>query len=221
MTPTLEGGQGRRRAATGRGLTLIVALAAAACLSLTQLAGVARADGGQLCDGYAGCSAGAFTVHGYQSAAASSWWRMFPGVNCTNYAAFVESQVYGVPAPAALLGNAYQWAASAAAAGIPVDNTPTVGAVAVWAAGGAGIGSLGHVAVVEAVGPGGSYIDISQSGIGSATDGYDWQQIARGSSSWEPWPTSFIHFQGPGIPGTLPPPGQRVAGAEPIMAGYP
>ena len=55
--------------------------------------------------------------------------------------------------------------------------------------------------MVEAVGRVGDrvdWVDISQQHIDSDTDGYDWERIyARGSSStWEPWPSHFIHFQG-------------------------
>jgi surface antigen len=215
MTARLEGGAARLRAASWRtAAVLVLALAA----SLISMSTSARGDGFELCAGYSGCSTGSYTTNGYQNAAGQSWWRMYAGINCTNYAAYVESQVYGVPAPPVLLGNAYQWAASAASAGIPVNQTPTVGSVAVWAADAPGMGGLGHVAVVEAVGPHDSYIEVSQSGMGTATDGYEWEQISRGAS-WEPWPSSFIHFQGPAVPGTLPPPGQRVGGAQLTLAG--
>lgn len=205
-----------RLRAAGWRLAAALAITLAAALSLAPAG--AQADGFVLCAGYTGCSSGSFTTNGYQNAAGQSWWRMYAGVNCTNYAAYVESQIFGVPEPSLLLGNAYQWAPSAAAAGIPVNQTPTVGAVAVWAAGAPGMGGFGHVAVVEAVGPGASYIDVSQSGMGTAADGYDWERISRGAS-WEPWPSSFIHFQGPGVPGTVPPAGQRVGGAQLSAAG--
>lgn len=54
--------------------------------------------------------------------------------------------------------------------------------------------SDGHVAVVEAVGPNDSYIDVSQSGMGTADDGYNWERIYATGSSWEPWPNAFVHF---------------------------
>ncbi len=144
---------------------------------------------------------------------------MYPGINCTNYAAFVESQVYGVPTPRLLMGDAYQWGDRATEAGIPVDQTPTIGSVAVWGSDAAGMGGYGHVAVVEAIGPNGTYIDVSQSGMGTQEDGYDWEHISRTGGSWEPWPSSFIHFAGPGIPGTVPHLGHLRAGAELTMAG--
>jgi surface antigen len=144
---------------------------------------------------------------------------MYPGINCTNYAAYVESQVYGVSRPSTLLGDADQWAARASESGIPVDATPAPGAIAVWGADTRGMGGYGHVAVVESVSPDGSYIDVSQSGMGTANDGYDWERVYRSGGSWEPWPESFIHFTGPRMPGTLPQLGLRRAGAEPVVVG--
>ncbi len=180
-------------------------------------AAAARADGLELCAGYTDCTAAGFSTHDYEYAAGESWWSMYPGDNCTNYAAFVESQVYGVPTPLLELGDADQWGERAAEAGVPVDATPSVGAVADWGADAPGMGGYGHVAVVEAVAPDGSYIDVSQSGMGAADDGYDWERIYRDGSSWEPWPNSFIHFSGPAIPGTLPEAGLRIAGAEIVV----
>lgn len=220
MTPELEGGLGRSRAALAARATLLLAVLAAALGMLgLQTSRSARADGSQLCAGYSACNTAGFTTHGYETMAGQSWWSMYPGINCTNYAAYVESQVYGVATPPLLLGDAYQWGERAAQAGIPVNGTPSVGAVAVWGAGAPGMGGFGHVAVVEAVGPHDSYIDISQSGMGAVNDGFDWERIYRGGGSWEPWPDSFIHFSGPGIPRTLPHLGVRVAGAEFTIPG--
>lgn len=114
-----------------RGLCLALLTAVFAGVSLGSAA-PASADGLELCAGYAACSTGGFTTHNYQQFASDSWWRMFPGDNCTNYAAFVEATVYGVATPDYLLGNGGQWAANAAAQGVPVDTIPTVGSVAVW-----------------------------------------------------------------------------------------
>jgi surface antigen len=172
-------------------------------------AAAARADesaGSELCSGYAACSTDGFTTNGYPARANTSWWRMYPGVNCTNYAAYVESQIFGVSDPTYLLGDAYQWAANASANGVPVDDNPTVGAVAFWGSNTPGMDHYGHVAIVQAVGPNGSYIDISQSGMGATDNGYDWERIYAGSSSWQPWPDSFIHFPGAAIPAPTPVP---------------
>lgn len=198
---------------------LLVASIAVFCALCLHFSGVARADGAELCGGYATCNAEGFSTHGYENAAGQSWWAMYPGINCTNYAAFVESQAYGVAEPDLLLGDAYEWADRAAEAGIPVDQTPTVGSVAQWDADAPGMGGYGHVAIVEAVASNGSYIDVSQSGMGTADDGYDREQIDRSGGSWEPWPSSFIHFSGPGMPSNLPQLGMRMAAGELAIAG--
>jgi surface antigen len=126
---------------------------------------------------------------------------MSAGDECTNYAAYVEQTVYGVETPAYILGDGGSWAQTAAAHGVAVDQTPTVGAVAEWDDGTDGIGGPGHVAVVEAVGQVGdrvAWIEVSQQHIDSDADGYDWERIYAHSSSstWEPWPSNFIHFEG-------------------------
>jgi len=161
---------------------------------------VAGSVGGELCSGYTACSTDGFTTNGYPANANTSWWRMYPGDNCTNYVAYVESQMFGVTEPTYLLGNAYQWAGNASANEVPVNDTPSVGAVAYWGSGTVGMEHYGHVAIVQAVGPNGSYIDVSQSGMGESDNGYDWQRIYADSTSWEPWPDSFIHFPGTNIP---------------------
>jgi hypothetical protein len=174
-------------------------LVAVTCL-LSWSAG-ARATGTRLCDGYAACTAAGFPSHDYGTHASSSYWLMSAGDQCTNYAAYVEQTVYGVPAPGYILGDGGAWAMTAAAHGTAVDHNPTIGAVAEWDDGTAGIGGPGHVGVVEAVGRVGDridWIDVSQQHIDSDADGYDWERIyAHGSpSSWEPWPSHFIHFGG-------------------------
>jgi surface antigen len=201
-------------------VTLRVAgLGAALCALTLWFSGTARADNSLICSGYSPCSAPGLTTHGYQNAADQSWWAMYPGINCTNYAAFVESQIYGVPQPGLLLGDAYEWSDRASEAGIPVDQTPTVGSVAVWGADAHGMGGYGHVAVVEAISPDGSYVDVSQSGMGTASDGYSWERVYRDGSSWESWPTSFIHFAGSGSSTALPHAGSRMPGAELVSVG--
>jgi surface antigen len=159
-------------------------------------ASAAVAPSVRLCAGWAACGALGDSSHGYGGWENGSFWRMFAGDNCTNYAAFVESAVYGVAEPSYLLGNGGQWAATAAAHGVTVNDVPAVGAVAEWDGGAPGMGPAGHVAVVEQVGPG--YIVISQQAIGSDPDGYDWTRINAGfpASDWQEWPDHFIHFAG-------------------------
>jgi surface antigen len=150
-----------------------------------------------LCSGYASCNQGAFANHGYQSHAWASYWNMTAGNECANYAAYVESTTFGVATPPYRLGDAGQWAASAAAHGVTVNETPSVGSVADWTGGEPGLPFPGHVAIVERVSSGGGSIVISQQHI-LDTDGYDWIRIHRNPAmnQWESWPTRFIHFSG-------------------------
>jgi surface antigen len=182
-----------------RGAWAVLALAlimttAFGTLSAGPASGAGNAT--MLCNGYAGCSQGAYTTHDYQSHEGTSYWSMYPGDNCTNYVAFVESTVYGVSTPTFDLGNGYTWASAAANNGVLVNHTPTVGSVAYWSGGNDGIPDGGHVAIVEAVGPNGSSITISQQHMLDASNGYDWTTIyaAPTAYQWEQWPDSFIHF---------------------------
>jgi surface antigen len=220
MKTVLQGFLERSVACASRGTALLLTALAATLAGFGLCsAAAARADGLELCTGYAACSTDGFSTHDYQYAAADSWWSMYPGDNCTNYAAYVESEVYGVSTPDYLLGDGGQWGERAALEGAPVDGTPSVGAVAVWDADTPSMGGYGHVAVVEAVAADGSSIVVSQSGMGTAEDGYNWERISKDSPSWEPWPSSFIHFSGPALPNTLPQAGQRIAGAQIVVPG--
>jgi len=154
----------------------------------------ASASSSVLCQGYAGCSTGSYSSHNYAAHSYTSYWSMTAGDECTNYAAYVESAIYDVATPNYLLGNADEWPGNARAHGVTVNSTPSVGAVAEWGAYAPGLGSMGHVAIVEAVGPSDSWIDISQQHIDSYTDGYNWTRIYAGSSDWQSWPDNFIHF---------------------------
>jgi surface antigen len=153
---------------------------------------------GRLCQGFIGCDNGAFSSHDYAAGYYQSWWNMDAGDECTNYVAFVEATVYGVPTPDYLLGNAADWPAAAAAHGVVVDDVPAVGAVAVWDPYSPGIGPLGHVGVVEAVGPHNSYIVVSQQHLLADADGYEWTRLnpRQPGSEWESYPNVFIHFRG-------------------------
>ena len=182
----------------------VLSACAALLVTLTGLlagSGGARAAGTRVCDGYAACTAAGFPSHDYGGHAESSYWLMSAGDECTNYAAYVEQTVYGVAAPGYILGDGGSWAMTAAAHGVAVDHIPTIGAVAEWDDGTDGIGGPGHVGVVEAVGRIGNritWIDVSQQHIDSDADGYDWERIYAQSSpsTWEPWPSHFIHFAG-------------------------
>ena len=166
-------------------------------LCVASPAPVSAADASStLCSGYMACSQGTFTTHGYESHSGSSYWTMYPGDNCTNYVAYVESTEYAVPTPTFNLGDGGLWATAAAQNGVLVNHTPVIGSVAVWDGGDSGIPGEGHVAVVEAVGPDDSYIVVSQQHMADDVDGYDWTVINEDptQNQWEQWPDSFIHF---------------------------
>jgi surface antigen len=150
-----------------------------------------------LCSGYAGCNRDGYSSYGYGRHSSTSYWRMSAGDECTNYVAYAESQAFGVPTPRYSLGNAYQWPGSAAAHGVRVNRTPSVGAVAVWSGSAYGVGPMGHVAVVEQVGPNDSYIVVSQQHLLNAANGYEWTRINAGfpADTWQSWPSLFIHFR--------------------------
>jgi surface antigen len=85
-------------------------------------------------------------------------------------------------------GNASNWKNAAKSLSIPVDNNPTRGAVAWWAAGSAG-SSRGHVAWVQVVGD--SSITIEE--YNYLHEGfYDTRTISTSSSLW---PSGFIHIK--------------------------
>jgi surface antigen len=95
-------------------------------------------------------------------------------------------------------GNASEWKKAAVALKIPVDNNPTRGAVAWWAAGSAG-SSRGHVAWVETVGS--SAITIEEYNY-LHEGGYDTRTISSSSSLW---PSGFIHIKDTQIRNTAAP----------------
>jgi surface antigen len=181
----------------------------------TPMASAASVSAGPLCEGWSACSVAPYTTRNFQNEYRKSYWGMPPDqdtapggawANCTNYVAFVEATDYGVPTPKhALPVNATDWVTGAQENGFTVDQTPTVGSVAQWYAASSGpIGSDGHVAIVEAVGPDDSYIVISQDNWHSDTDYYGWALILAGTpGQGEPWPDTFIHFPGAGLPTTL------------------
>jgi surface antigen len=153
----------------------------------------------ELCTGWLRCTRHGYPSYDYQARGWRSYWRMSAGDECTNYVAYVESTVYHVRTPRYLLGDGGQWAATAAAHGVLVNHTPSVGAVAEWADGSFGICAAGHVAVVEAVGPRDRYILISQQHIAAERDDYDWTKIKahHPADEWQEWPSYFIHFRMP------------------------
>lgn len=190
---------GKHRALTTKGLPALLMIGGAVpvFMGLTGSHSTAQHPASAvLCTGYSGCASSGYTGHGYGQHSSTSYWRMAAGNECTNYVAYVESTVFRAPEPDYLLGNGGQWAASAKAHGVVVNHTPAVGAVAVWYGGTTGMGPMGHVAVVEQVGPRDRYIVISQQNISSEADNYDWTKINAGhpASQWQEWPSTFVHF---------------------------
>jgi surface antigen len=208
-------------------LTALTALLLSAAIGVTFAGPSAAAEGstaasyaGPLCQGWGdtvsgepgSCSVAPYATHNFENEYTNSYWGMPPkqdtapnGVwaNCTNYVAFVESTVYGVPTPKpALPVNATDWAEGARADGFTVNQTPTVGSVAQWYANDNNkvVGDDGHVAIVEQVGPNDSYIVISQDNWHSDTDYYGWAEILNEADTpgAEPWPDNFIHFRSGG-----------------------
>ncbi len=109
-------------------------------------------------------------------------------------------------------GDASNWAAAAGQVGVPVDHTPTVGAVAWWAAGSSGSWS-GHVAYVARASA--TQITIEE---------YNW--VHRGAystrvidSTSRYWPTAFVHVTPTTLTATrLPAITGDVRVAEPLVA---
>jgi surface antigen len=111
---------------------------------------------------------------------------------CTSFVAWRLNSENNVPFTdyfeGAHWGNASNWKSAAKSLGIPVDNNPTRGAVAWWAAGSAG-SSRGHVAWVQVVGD--NSITIEE--YNYLREGfYDTRTISTSSSMW---PSGFIHVK--------------------------
>ena len=178
-------------------VTMGATLIGTAMPALASAPAVGRVPSAVLCTGYRGCPRHGHPTYGYGRRRHRSFWRMSAGNECTNYVAYVESRHFGVRTPRYRLGNAGQWPRSAGRHGVRINRRPSVGAVAEWGPRAYGIGRLGHVAVVQKVGPRDRYIVISQQHISREANGYDWTRINAGWSrhSWQSWPTHFIHFR--------------------------
>ncbi|GAA1896233.1 CHAP domain-containing protein [Lapillicoccus jejuensis] len=172
-----------------------------------------------LCKSFATCNTYGLGNAGYQNVYTQSFFGMYPGHNCTNYAAY-RLKARGINASyLAGQGNGYQWGPVAASRGVRVDKTPQVGDIA-WFDQKAGLSSNGHVAYVEAVDPTTKRVKVSEDNWGGDFD-WRWYLIAD--------VTGFIHFGGaPSSTSSFPPAngtyvriaenGQvyRIAGGAPI-----
>lgn len=103
--------------------------------------------------------------------------------NCARYAAYRLAQ-RDVP-DQGTWGDAKNWDTNAP---FPVNGTPAVGAIAQWNEG-SGLGSLGHVAHVDAVGTG--WIEVSDDRWGSTTR--RGLIVKQDDTGYLPWPDNFIH----------------------------
>lgn len=132
-----------------------------------------------LCSGYSSCTTKGYSNYGYVSHQWTSYWRMYTGTNCTNYAAYRLVTTNGMPntRPVSGLGNASDWGTAESSI---TNKTPAVGAIAWW-------GITGHhIAYVERV-ISSSEIVVSESNWSGS---FDWRRITSSSG----WPDGFIHF---------------------------
>jgi surface antigen len=139
-----------------------------------------------LCSGYSSCAAKGMGNAGYSAVNRTSYWRMFSGHNCTNYAAYRMTRA-GLPnaRPWTGGGNATNWGAKESRI---TNGVPRVGAIAWWKAGVKPAGSAGHVAYVERVVSANEVILSQDSWNGD----FSWTRITRSGGGW---PSGFIHFR--------------------------
>ncbi|WP_394618994.1 CHAP domain-containing protein [Lentzea sp. JNUCC 0626] len=178
------------------------ALLAVLAVALAGFAAPASAASTTLCTGYAGCAASGRGDAGYGTNSGTSYWGMYPGHNCTNYAAYRLTRNGADASYLRGYGNANQWAARARQFNVPVNQTPAVGAIAWWG------GSSGHVAYVEEVGPG--YILVSEDNfpMAGSSGEFHWKRLTPG----ERYPAEFIHFKDiADAPSATPRPGSITA----------
>ena len=120
---------------------------------------------------------------------------MASGHNFTNYVSWRLINA-GMPRNVDWLHNGGDWAKDARHHGIPVDGTPSIGAVAQWRGGSPDVSWAGHVAYIVAV---------SDNAITIVEDNYSSGPLSvRTITKDDPhWPSNFIHFNavGSGVPG--------------------
>lgn len=117
----------------------------------------------------------------------SVWGSWGPGHNCVSYAAFRLEQAGAARPWPDRIGSGWEWDDKARAAGVLLDDTPAVGAIAQWDNYGAG-----HVGYVEAVTD--AYIDVSEDNYSSRGAGTSTiRRIDRTSQMFAD--ASFIHVR--------------------------
>jgi surface antigen len=153
-----------------------------------------------LCSGYTSCAAKGMGSDGYSATSHTSYWRMYSGHNCTNYAAYrmVKAGLANTR-PWTGGGNATNWGVKESRI---TNGVPRVGAVAWWKAGVKPAGSAGHVAYVEKV--------VSATEVVVSMDSWNgdfsWATITKASGDW---PSGFVHFRDVPLRATASP---RVSG---------
>lgn len=168
-----------------RALVTLACLLLASGLCVGVSAAPASAAMSYLCTTYKGCRAMGMSSDGYAAANDEMYWRMLPGHNCTNYAAYRMIRS-GLPneRPWEGVGDARYWGKYRADL---TDTTPRVGSVAWWGANVGPAGGNGHVAYVEQV--------VSRDTIVVSQDSwkgeFSWARITKGGGYW---PSGFIHF---------------------------
>ena len=167
--------------------TRVIEIAIGVMLFCTTLSVAAPAHGAStiLCKGVVPCLLVGGGDGGYSLVSLVSYWNQTPGHNCTNYMAYRLTTGGRLVARPPGTGSAYTWGDAARKVGVPVNDTPAVGAVAWWTAAAIGT-SGGHVAYVENVLADGS-IYVSEDNL---TGDFDWRHVTRGTG----WPSGFIHY---------------------------
>lgn len=170
-------------------VSAVVALTLVAAAVLVS-APAASADSILLCTGYDACADLGMSDHGYAEKSSTSYWRMYGGHNCTNYAAYLMVKAgRSNTRPWSGDGNAKGWGTGNSK---KTDTTPAVGSIAWW-----DTGAAGHVAYVEAViSP--SRIIVSEDAWGGD---FRWRVISKANAGW---PKGFIHFRDANDDGNVP-----------------
>lgn len=179
----------RVRSSLRASLSIGIAIVLAAGVALTGAA-PASAQAAHLCSGYVACAALGMSNHGYSSASRNWYWQMYPGHNCTNYAAYmmVKAGLPNVRPWTNATGNAAGWGVGMADI---TNSRPAAGSIAWWT------GGAGHVAYVEAV-ISSSEIMISEDSWGGD---FHWRIINKNQGGW---PNGFIHFKDAADGGSVP-----------------
>jgi surface antigen len=151
--------------------------------AMLTVAPAAQASSTTLCTGSIPCLLLGRSDAGYGLVSLISYWNQTPGHNCTNYIAYRLSHGGRLVARPPGTASAWTWGGAARTAGIPVDDSPAVGAIAWWPAGSS---PSGHVAYVEQVLSDGSVL-VSEDNL---TGDFRWRRMTRGTG----WPSGFIHY---------------------------